>query len=76
MNPSLDEDKTNAVLDVLNKDGKSGFNSFAVGMSKSYFSDIFPIYMSVSQLIFLIDICFINIGFVMHTLHHNSRKIV
>ena len=32
---SLDEEKTNAVLDVLNKDGKSGFNSFAVGMSKS-----------------------------------------
>lgn len=37
VNPSLDEDKTNAVLGVLNKDGKSGFNSFAVGMSKSYF---------------------------------------
>ena len=37
VNPSLDEDKTNAVLDVLNKDGKSGFNSFALGMSKSYF---------------------------------------
>ena len=35
VNPSLDVNKTNPILDELNKDGKSGFNSFAVGMSKS-----------------------------------------
>ena len=33
--PPLDEVKTKVVVDNLNKDGKSGFNSFAVGMSKS-----------------------------------------
>ena len=37
VNPSLDVAKTNPILDELNKDGKSGFNSFAVGMSKSLF---------------------------------------
>jgi len=37
VNPSLDVNKTNPILDELNKDGKSGFNSFAVGMSKSLF---------------------------------------
>ena len=35
MTPPLDEAKTKVVVDNLNKDGKSGFNSFAVGMSKS-----------------------------------------
>ena len=37
VNPLLDVNKTNLILDELNKDGKSGFNSFAVGMSKSLF---------------------------------------
>ena len=34
VNPSLDVAKTNPILNELNKDGKSGFNSFAVGTSK------------------------------------------
>ena len=37
VNPSLAVNKTDPILDELNKDGKSGFNSFAVGMSKSLF---------------------------------------
>jgi hypothetical protein len=34
INPPLDKDKTNPVLETLNADGKNGFNLFAVGMSK------------------------------------------
>lgn len=49
VNPSLDVAKTNPILDELNKDGKSGFNSFAVGMSKSLF-------LLLLSLVLLIDI--------------------
>jgi hypothetical protein len=34
VNPPLDKSKTNPMLETLNADGKNGFNSFAVGMSK------------------------------------------
>ena len=34
VNPPLDKKKTDRVLDTLNADGKNGFNSLAVGMSK------------------------------------------
>lgn len=36
VNPSLDRNKTDALLNNLNADGKNGFNSFAVGMSKYF----------------------------------------
>ena len=36
LNPPLDRNKTNPVLNGLNSDGKNGFNSFVVGMSKYF----------------------------------------
>ena len=34
VNPSLDTTQTDILLAMLNADGKSGFHSFVVGMSK------------------------------------------
>ena len=34
VNPTLDTTQTDILLTMLNADGKSGFHSFVVGMSK------------------------------------------